>query len=180
GRGGRTSAQPGTPAAPARPGPRTELARLQGAWEVESVRCDGLEDQKALDDHFRLVTLDFKGDRLVTWGMPEDTIALVKVNTDQEPKGLELTQAKTLLGRHKVLHWVYELDGDRLTIAFRQDNVRPTVVKIPAATPGTSKTVRLSLKRTAVDLAGWKAPPGGPDSAALRMFAAAAREIDQA
>ena len=86
--------------------------QLQGAWEVASVRGDGLDDQRALDDHFRSVTLVFKDDRLVTWGMPDDTLAQVKVDADQKPKGLEITQTKALLGKAKVLHWVYELDGE--------------------------------------------------------------------
>jgi RNA polymerase sigma factor (sigma-70 family) len=174
------STQPNALAPLPQPDRRADAKQLQGAWEVESVRGDALDDRKALDDHFRLMTLVFKDDRLVTWGMPDDTIGKVKVDPDQTPKGLEITQTKSLLGRAKVLHWVYELDGGRLTIAFRQDNVRPTAAKVPAAGPGMSKTVCLSLKRAAADLAGWKAPPGGPDSAALRMLAAAARDIDQA
>src|SRR5262249_54663695 len=101
--------------------------------------------------------------------MPDDTLAQVKVDADQKPKGLEITQTKTLLGKAKVLHWVYELDGDRLTVAFRQDNVRPTAARVPAAAPGRSTTVRLSLKRTVEDPDRWKASPGVPDSDALRM-----------
>ncbi len=174
------STRPSALAALPRPDRRTDLVRLQGAWEVEGVQGDGLDDQKALDDHFRSVTLVFKDDHLVTWGMPDDTIAEVKVDANREPKGLEITQTKGLLGKDKVLHWVYELNGDRLAIAFRQDNVRPTAAKVPAAARGPSKTVRLSLKRTAENPARWNAPPGGPDAAALRMFTAAAREIDQA
>jgi RNA polymerase sigma factor (sigma-70 family) len=153
---------------------RTDLERLQGAWEVESVRGDGRGEQKAIDAFFRSMTLVFKGNRLVTWGMPDDTIAEVKVVTDQKPKGLELTQTKGLLGKDKVLHWVYELDGDRLTIAFPYDNLFPTPTGVP------SKTVRFSLKRAAEDPAQWNAPPGGPDAAALRLFAQSTREIEQA
>jgi RNA polymerase sigma factor (sigma-70 family) len=159
---------------------RTNLMRLQGAWEVVSVQGDGLEDQKALNDHFRLLTLVFKNARLVTWGMPDDVIAELKVDADVVPKRLELTQTKGLLGKDKVVHWVYELDGDRLAIAFRKDNRRPASIKVPVAGPGGSNMVRLSLRRTAADLAHWQASPGGPDAAALRMFASAAKQIEQA
>jgi uncharacterized protein (TIGR03067 family) len=106
-----------------------DLARLQGAWRVESSVWNGAPEPDAA----RTVTIRFEGDKFVVvdrdGNRMEETIRLFP---DQSPKAIDC-QGK---GGGRVSPGIYSLDGDKLTwcSAGGGKTARPTAF---ASEPGS-------------------------------------------
>jgi uncharacterized protein (TIGR03067 family) len=133
-------------AAPAPPQPedvaKKDLAKMQGAWTVESVRHSGA-DEPAESVAKDKVVID--GDKFTIKHDGRDEESTIKLDPSKTPKALDVTLAsgEAMLG-------IYELDGDTLKIAVTGPPAKQPEEKGRAAkfeSPEGSGLVLVVLKR---------------------------------
>jgi uncharacterized protein (TIGR03067 family) len=147
---------------------KTDMARLQGVWEVVSMTESGGPPTDPFDGFAIVGDTIFAGEK-----------EHFKLVPSQNPNEMDVTDKH--YGKERTAKWIYELDGDRLTIATKYDNER---LKTFDSTPQNHVTKivfkRLKLKdKDKVDNAA-RAAPGMPLLSEIpyvsRLFAMPANE----
>lgn len=95
----------------------TDKDRLQGLWEVLDVGDKG--------GPFRSMRFEFKGDRFGPVGATDKEGLEFTLDSTSKPKQLEAKPLQEVPGKPKVLHWIYEVDGDQLKLCWSQENAAP-------------------------------------------------------
>jgi uncharacterized protein (TIGR03067 family) len=123
-----------------------EMAKLEGTWKIVSIEIDGRKNSEAAMKEFHEHSEVLKGDQWTAYHgdkiAAQQTFRLIPTKS---PKTIDIFDTnKTLLWRG-----IYSLDGDTLTICFRQPDKgeRPTEF---LSRPG-SGSVMLVMKRAKVN-----------------------------
>jgi RNA polymerase sigma factor (sigma-70 family) len=116
---------------------RSDMDKLQGAWQVVAVESDGQVVPAAL---FPFTTLTIRGDTILHQGGVHDMKVTFQLDPSQRPKAIEMQDH----GYHSAAyHAIYTLDGDTLTICRSDDSDRPAEF---VSKPG-SRVLLMTAKR---------------------------------
>ena len=115
---------------------KNDRQKLQGVWEVVSAEREG---RGASDDEIQGWNIMFRGDEIAVNLSPEKGESIYKLDTSQEPRTIDVSSDKTVLG-------IYVVEGDALKYCWQkggQGRPKDFVTK-----PDSSGAVMLVLKRS--------------------------------